>query len=31
VVAVETVRSGLDELGIGPGSTIDVTDLPCPD
>lgn len=30
-VAIETPRGGLAELGIGPGSVLDLTDLPCGD
>lgn len=30
VIAVETVQGGLADLGMVPGSTIDLTDLPCP-
>jgi uncharacterized membrane protein (UPF0127 family) len=29
-VAIETERGGLEELGIGPGSTLELDDLPCP-
>lgn len=31
VVAIETVQGGLAELGIVPGSVLDLTDLPCDD
>lgn len=30
LIAVETVQGGLGGLGMLPGSTIDLTDLPCP-
>lgn len=30
LVAIETTRGDLGELGIGPGSTLALTDLPCP-
>ncbi len=30
VIAVETHQGELPELGIGPGSSIELTDLPCP-
>ena len=29
LVAIETVQGDLADIGIGPGSTLDVTDLPC--
>lgn len=29
LIAIETVEGGLPELGIGPGSTLTLTDLPC--
>jgi hypothetical protein len=30
LIAIETVQGGLPELGIGPGSVLTLTDLPCP-
>jgi uncharacterized membrane protein (UPF0127 family) len=30
LVAIETTQGDLDRLGIGPGSTLALTDLPCP-
>jgi hypothetical protein len=30
VVAVETNRGELAEIGIGPGSALELTDVPCP-
>ncbi len=29
LIAIEAVEGGLPELGIGPGSTLTLTDLPC--
>lgn len=29
IVAIETTRGGLDPLGIGPGSTLRLSELPC--
>lgn len=29
LVAIETTQGGLEDLGIGPGSVLDLTDLPC--
>jgi uncharacterized membrane protein (UPF0127 family) len=31
LVAIETTQGGLADLGIGPGSVLEVTDLPCTD
>lgn len=30
LVAIEVVQGRLADLGIGPGSTVDLTDVPCP-